>query len=55
MALVGLALVFAVVWLVYRRRLPKRLGGRSIDERFRVHYPLMIKTSAVALASVRGR
>jgi Na+/H+ antiporter NhaD/arsenite permease-like protein len=48
-ALVGLALVFAVVWLVYRRRLPRTFGGEGLAERFPVHYPLMIKTSIVVL------
>jgi Na+/H+ antiporter NhaD/arsenite permease-like protein len=48
-ALVGLAVVFVAVWLVYRRRLPGTLGDRRPGERFPVHYPLMIKTSVVVL------
>jgi Na+/H+ antiporter NhaD/arsenite permease-like protein len=48
-ALVGLALVFTAVWLFYRRGLPRTFGGRGLDERFPVHYPLMVKTSSVVL------
>jgi Na+/H+ antiporter NhaD/arsenite permease-like protein len=43
-AALGLALVFLVVWLVYRRALPPTLPVASLQERFTVHYPLMIKT-----------
>jgi Na+/H+ antiporter NhaD/arsenite permease-like protein len=49
-AAVCLGLVFLVVWLVYRRRLPPTLGTGELRERFPVHYPLMIKTSLVVLA-----
>jgi Na+/H+ antiporter NhaD/arsenite permease-like protein len=49
-ALVGLALVFAVVWLVYRRALPPALEPAAPDERLRVHYPLLVKSSVVVLA-----
>jgi Na+/H+ antiporter NhaD/arsenite permease-like protein len=43
-ALLGLACVFAVIWLVYRRRLPPALAVAEIEPPFSVHYPLMIKT-----------
>jgi Na+/H+ antiporter NhaD/arsenite permease-like protein len=43
-AALGLALVFLAVWLVYRRALPPTLPVASLQERFTVHYPLMIKT-----------
>jgi Na+/H+ antiporter NhaD/arsenite permease-like protein len=43
-AVVGLALVFLVIWLVYRRALPPTLPPTNLQERFAVHYPLMIKT-----------
>src|SRR5881296_927691 len=43
-AVVGLALVFLVIWLVYRRVLPPTLPTANFQERFTVHYPLMIKT-----------
>jgi len=45
-AVVGLALVFAVIWLVYRRRLPPALPAEALDERGAVHHALMIKTMA---------
>ncbi len=45
-AVVGLALVFAVIWLVYRRQLPDALPAADLEDRFAVHYPLMIKTVA---------
>jgi Na+/H+ antiporter NhaD/arsenite permease-like protein len=45
-AVVGLALVFAVIWLVYRRRLPPALLAEALDERGAVHHALMIKTMA---------
>jgi Na+/H+ antiporter NhaD/arsenite permease-like protein len=48
-ALAGLALVYLVVWLVYRRDLPRALPAVALDDRFRVHYPLMLKTSLVVL------
>jgi Na+/H+ antiporter NhaD/arsenite permease-like protein len=49
-AVVGLALVFLVIWLVYRRQLPDALPAGDLEDRFAVHYPLMIKTVvAVAL------
>src|SRR5437899_1728389 len=53
-AVVGLALVFLVIWLVYRRVLPPTLPTANFQERFTVHYPLMIKTMiavAVMLAA----
>jgi Na+/H+ antiporter NhaD/arsenite permease-like protein len=43
-ALMGLACVFAVVWVVYRRRLPPALAVVEVAPAFSVHYPLMIKT-----------
>lgn len=45
-AVIGLALVFAVIWLVYRRRLPRALPAAPLDERGAVHRALMIKTVA---------
>jgi Na+/H+ antiporter NhaD/arsenite permease-like protein len=49
-ALVGLALVFLAVRLVYRRVLPHALEPVVLDDRLRAHYPLMRKTSLVVLA-----
>jgi Na+/H+ antiporter NhaD/arsenite permease-like protein len=43
-ALVGLVCVFAVVWLVYRRRLPESFTVTGEPHRHPVHYPLMVKT-----------
>jgi Na+/H+ antiporter NhaD/arsenite permease-like protein len=43
-AVIGLALVFGVIWLVYRRQLPEALPAADLEDRFAVHYPLMIKT-----------
>jgi Na+/H+ antiporter NhaD/arsenite permease-like protein len=43
-AVIGLALVFGVIWLVYRRQLPTALPAADLEDRFAVHYPLMIKT-----------
>ena len=48
-AVIGLALVFGVIWLVYRRQLPDALPAEDLEDRFAVHYPLMIKT-VVAVA-----
>jgi Na+/H+ antiporter NhaD/arsenite permease-like protein len=45
-AVVGLALVFLVIWLAYRRQLPDALPAADLEDRFAVHYPLMIKTMA---------
>jgi Na+/H+ antiporter NhaD/arsenite permease-like protein len=45
-AVIGLALVFGVIWLVYRRRLPPSLPAVNLEERFAVHRALMIKTMA---------
>jgi Na+/H+ antiporter NhaD/arsenite permease-like protein len=45
-ALIGLALVLAVIWLAYRRRLPSALPPAPVDERGAVHHALMIKTVA---------
>ena len=45
-AVIGLALVFAVIWLVYRRRLPPALPEQALEERGAVHHALMIKTMA---------
>ena len=43
-AVIGLALVFAVIWLVYRRHLPPALPVVNLEERFAVHRALMTKT-----------
>jgi len=43
-ALLGLACVVAVVWLVYRKRLPPALAPAPLPDPLHVHYPLMIKT-----------
>lgn len=43
-ALLGLACVVAVVWLVYRKRLPPALAPTTLPDPLHVHYPLMIKT-----------
>jgi Na+/H+ antiporter NhaD/arsenite permease-like protein len=45
-AVIGLGLVFLVIWLVYRRRLPSALPEAGLDERVAVHHALMIKTIA---------
>jgi Na+/H+ antiporter NhaD/arsenite permease-like protein len=45
-AVIGLALVFAVIWLAYRRRLPAALPAAPLDERGAVHRALMFKTVA---------
>lgn len=45
-AVIGLALVFLVSWLVYRRRLPPELPTLHLEERFAVHRALMVKTIA---------
>jgi Na+/H+ antiporter NhaD/arsenite permease-like protein len=52
-AIIGLALVFGVIWLAYRRQLPDALPATDLEDRFAVHYPLMIKTiAAVAVMLV---
>jgi Na+/H+ antiporter NhaD/arsenite permease-like protein len=48
-ALVGLAVVFAVIWLRYRRELGGSLERASLPDRFPVHFPLMIKTLHVVV------
>lgn len=45
-AVIGLALVFAVIWLAYRRHLPPTLPAEALDEPGAVHRALMIKTMA---------
>ena len=45
-ALIGLAIVFAVIWLAYRHRLPPALPTEAIAEPGVVHRALMIKTVA---------
>jgi Na+/H+ antiporter NhaD/arsenite permease-like protein len=45
-ALLGLACVYAVVWLVYRRQLPAEFPVAGGETRQAVHYPLMLKTLA---------
>ena len=49
-AILGLACVFAAVWLAYRRQLPRVLRAAPRRERIPVHYPLMIKTTAAIAA-----
>jgi Na+/H+ antiporter NhaD/arsenite permease-like protein len=52
-AVIGLAVVFLVIWLAYRRALPPTLPAMDLPEHFRMHYPLMIKTMiAVAVMLV---
>jgi Na+/H+ antiporter NhaD/arsenite permease-like protein len=52
-AVIGLGLVFLVTWLVYRRQLPDALPAANLEDRFAVHYPLIIKTlAAVAVMLV---
>ena len=46
-AMLGLAVVFAVIWLRYRHVLPPTLQLVGLDSRFPVHYPLMIKTMLI--------
>jgi len=48
--LIGLALVFGVIWLAYRRRLPPALPAEALEERGAVHPALMIKTMAAVSA-----
>jgi Na+/H+ antiporter NhaD/arsenite permease-like protein len=43
-AVIGLVLVVAMVWLTYRRRLPAAIGPVLVPPPLTVHYPLMIKT-----------
>ena len=45
----GLAVVYAVLRLAYRRELPPALKAAGLRERFPVHYPLMWKTLAVVV------
>jgi len=45
-AVIGLALVFLVIWLVYRRHLPTALPAENLEDRFAVHHALMVKTIA---------
>jgi Na+/H+ antiporter NhaD/arsenite permease-like protein len=45
-AVIGLALVFAVIWLAYRRHLPPTLPAEALGEPGAVHRALMIKTIA---------
>ncbi len=45
-ALIGLVLVFAVIWLAYRRRLPPALPAEAIAAPGVVHRALLIKTGA---------
>jgi Na+/H+ antiporter NhaD/arsenite permease-like protein len=43
-AVLGLIATFAVVWLAYRRQLPKRLPPVDLAAQFPVHWALMTKT-----------
>src|SRR5439155_848614 len=45
-AALGLACVFVVVWLAYRRQLPHARLEIAPDARMAIHYPLMVKTIA---------
>ncbi len=45
-AVIGLVLVFVVIWLAYRRRLPATLPAEALAEPGVVHRALMIKTVA---------
>ena len=45
-ALLGLVVVFVVVWLVYRRQLPDALADPGGEDRVSVHYPVLLKTVA---------
>ncbi len=45
-AVIGLAVVFAVIWLAYRRRLPPALPAEAMGAPGVVHRALMIKTVA---------
>ena len=48
-AVIGLAVVFAVIRLRYRRTLPEHLDLADLGGKFPVHYPLMVKTLMVVL------
>jgi Na+/H+ antiporter NhaD/arsenite permease-like protein len=48
-AVVGLACVVAIVWLVHRRDLPAALAPGGVESPVVVHYPLMVKTVAAVL------
>ncbi len=45
-ALIGLAVVFLTIWLVYRRALSSTLPAEDLNARFAVHQALMLKTIA---------
>jgi Na+/H+ antiporter NhaD/arsenite permease-like protein len=49
-AVVGLACVFVVVLLAYRRQLPRTLRATPLTVGVPVHYPLMIQTTIVVAA-----
>jgi Na+/H+ antiporter NhaD/arsenite permease-like protein len=57
-ALLGLACVFVVVRVVYRRQLDASLPAAAAGDRVAVHYPLMVKTliavGAMLLAFLAG-
>jgi len=44
-AVIGLAIVFLVIWLAYRRRLPDALPAGDPEDRFAVHHALMVPWS----------
>ena len=48
-AIIGVAVVFAVIRLRYGRELPAQLEIADLGGRFPVHYPLMVKTLVVVL------
>ena len=53
-ALIGLGIVFMVVWICHRRDLSRSLERGSLPERVVVHYPLMIKTLLVVVLMLAG-
>jgi Na+/H+ antiporter NhaD/arsenite permease-like protein len=53
-ALVGLVLVVAIVWVTYRRQFPAAIAPEAAPPSLAVHYPLMIKTVLVVAAMLLG-
>jgi Na+/H+ antiporter NhaD/arsenite permease-like protein len=51
-AVIGLFLDFAILWLLYRSQLRGRLRPAAAELKIRVHRPLLIKSSLAALAAV---
>jgi Na+/H+ antiporter NhaD/arsenite permease-like protein len=50
-AIIGLVIVFAIIWLRYRGDLQGPLELAAPEDRFPVHYPLMVKT-LIAVATM---